>query len=508
VSPTHLVLALAAAMVFSGPIRSVAYRYGPESTGWAKVGPVVPALAAAITLVGFFSQYAQPIGDDGIASVVAKSDTAPVVRGLYSMHADGSDQRRLFAASDLDFYAPSVSPDGKYVTYRVGKSDEPTSDIYVARIDGSHARRITHSGRHDTQPAWSPDGNRIAFVSDRDGNLEIYVMNADGSQPVRLTNNSAIDWFPAWSPDGAHLAFVSFRDANLEIYAMNVDGTQQTRLTQTSTRDYSPAWSPDGTEIAFNSERDGNFEIYLMRPDGSQQLRLTTSPAAETLPDWLPRESGTAAPIPMVTLAASPYVPTATVTPSLTRVITATPTATVTLTVTPTTTAVTSTVTRTLTATVTSTVARTPTITRTPSLPPAKSAVTPTAALPKATTTPAAAPGLYANLVQTDPRDTKSGQTFIFDVNFLNTTGGTVYVKWFVKIYKVDERNSFGETAKVTSTVPSGTTTQATLGDWRTNVGVCTTFIARVFGVDASSNITEFTRSDGNSAATNFTMCP
>jgi len=75
-------------------------------------------------------------------------------------------------------------------------------------------------------PSWSPDGSKITFSSDIDGNDEIYVMNADGSNQTRITNNDAEDWYPSWSPDGSKIAFTSERDGDFEIYVMNADSPQ------------------------------------------------------------------------------------------------------------------------------------------------------------------------------------------------------------------------------------------------------------------------------------------
>jgi Tol biopolymer transport system component len=91
-------------------------------------------------------------------------------------------------------------------------------------------------------PAWSPDGTRIAFHSDRDGDMDIYVVSVDRSDIVRLTDNEATDVYPTWSPDGTRIAFASDRDGNLEIYVMNADGTEQTRMTDNSAIDYLPSW--------------------------------------------------------------------------------------------------------------------------------------------------------------------------------------------------------------------------------------------------------------------------
>ena len=79
-----------------------------------------------------------------------------------------------------------------------------------------------YNGGNDTGPNWSPDGTRITFISDRDGNNEIYVMDADGSNQTNLTNNDVWDDFPNWSPDGTKIAFSSSRDGNIEIYVMDV----------------------------------------------------------------------------------------------------------------------------------------------------------------------------------------------------------------------------------------------------------------------------------------------
>jgi Tol biopolymer transport system component len=129
---------------------------------------------------------------------------------------------------------------------------------------------------------------KIAFSSERDGNVEIYVMNADGTNQVRLTSNGAIDERPSWSPDGTKITFWSNRDGNREIYVMNADGSVQMRLTNNPAVDQTSPWSPEGTRIAFESDRDGNFEIYTMNTDGSGQTRLTNNAAFDQHPSWLP----------------------------------------------------------------------------------------------------------------------------------------------------------------------------------------------------------------------------
>jgi hypothetical protein len=142
----------------------------------------------------------------------------------------------------------------------------------------------------DRDPAWSPDGLRLAFTSLSNGNIDVFVMDADGSNRVRLTTHLAADQNPTWSPDGARIAFVSERDGNAEIYVMRADGSEQVRLSsRADAADVDPAWSPDGTRIAFSSDRDGNAEIYVMDADGSAPVRLTTNAATDLRPAWSPQ---------------------------------------------------------------------------------------------------------------------------------------------------------------------------------------------------------------------------
>jgi Tol biopolymer transport system component len=172
----------------------------------------------------------------------------------------------------------------------VSGAEGTNRDIYLVNSNGTGLIRLTDDPAVDEDPAWSPDGTRIAFTSSRNGGREIYVMGADGSNPIRL---NAAGYRPSWSPDARRIVFVSDRDGNAELYVMNADGTQQTRLTNNRTRDTDPAWSPDGRRIAFSNNADPNLQpgasaIFVMNVDGSGLARVTMFEGAVGQPAWSP----------------------------------------------------------------------------------------------------------------------------------------------------------------------------------------------------------------------------
>ncbi len=130
---------------------------------------------------------------------------------------------------------------------------------------------------------------RIVFNSNRNGAFDdVYVIDADGSGLTRLTDIPTYGYSLAFSPDGRRVTFTSDRDGNTEIYVMNTDGSNRTRLTDNAAIDGFSVLSPDGKWIAFASQRDGNSEIYLMKADGSAQTNVTNNPASDTYPVWQP----------------------------------------------------------------------------------------------------------------------------------------------------------------------------------------------------------------------------
>jgi TolB protein len=163
-----------------------------------------------------------------------------------------------------------------------------SSDIYTARADGRGLKQLTAGGAIEVSPAWSPDGNQIAFVSDRGGSPQVYVMNADGSNQRRLTYQGSYNTHPAWSPDGGWIAYESRVGGQFDIWLIDPEGTVNLPIVTHPRSDESPAWAPNGRKLVFSSKRRGRAEIYVVDVSGENVRRLTRDQGDNTAPSWGP----------------------------------------------------------------------------------------------------------------------------------------------------------------------------------------------------------------------------
>lgn len=193
---------------------------------------------------------------------------------IYQMNADATDQRILIE----DASEPAFSPDGNRLAYFSWRSD--AVGLHIRNLVTGEDRVLTGND-NDAYPSWSPDGSRLAFWDT--SNDTILTINADGTDRRAIGRGQ----FPAWSPRGDRIAIKGCVSSNCGIVLINPDGSNPIRIT-TNANDGQPAWSPDGRSIAFVSNRDGNWEIYVVNADGSWLRRVTNDIHTDGLPAWAP----------------------------------------------------------------------------------------------------------------------------------------------------------------------------------------------------------------------------
>jgi hypothetical protein len=194
--------------------------------------------------------------------------------GVWVMNADYSGERLVIAAGAA---YPSFSPDASRLAL--------TGDgVYVINSGGDGLRYLTDGEYAD----WSPTSNWIAHRACHGGACGLWETNADTGEQRRLTTGGS-DGQPAWSPNGQQIAYISQDDGNFEIYRINADGSNKVRLTNNPSSDGLPVWSPDGQWIAFRSDRGGSWAIYAMRADGSDVRKVVD---AAVLPVWFYEKMG------------------------------------------------------------------------------------------------------------------------------------------------------------------------------------------------------------------------
>lgn len=209
-----------------------------------------------------------------------------------------------YAAGNPDLYVADLQKgDIRRISHRIGINTGGTfspggrslaltltvgSDSEIFSIDpatGAELARLTASPGIDCSPAFSFDGSQIAFVSERSGGPQIYVMAADGSGARRVTFSGNHNVDPAWSPKGDRLAFVG-RDGAFDVFTVRLDGSGMERITQGAGDNEDPSWSPEGSYVAFSSTRSGGSHIWIASSDGLHQVQVTSGGGGYTNPHW------------------------------------------------------------------------------------------------------------------------------------------------------------------------------------------------------------------------------
>ncbi len=204
----------------------------------------------------------------------------------------------IFASSHLGPNHGETKKDGESGNYTWFFNEH--MDIFEANLDGSNLRRLTNAPGYDAEGAYSPDGRRIVFTSQRDGDLEIYVMDADGTNQRRLTYGAGYDGGPFFSPDGKAILYRGDRRSddkmNLQLRTIHADGTNDRAITDNPIFNWCPFWHLSGTcfiftqvdHEAWSSGGRPNYDLFMMTREGEDFTRITVDPAFDGLPVFSP----------------------------------------------------------------------------------------------------------------------------------------------------------------------------------------------------------------------------
>jgi serine/threonine protein kinase len=246
------------------PSISPAASVAPQSSTSTPTETLVPVpLATETALSPVETPVLQATPPGGGTGEIAFASISDNVAQIFIVNSDGTNIRKLTrdlnGACNFDW-----SPDGRQIVFvspcTERTSQYPNSALYVLEIETGAVSMLFSTPTGDFEPAWSPDGAKIAFTSMRDGSMQIYVFDRSNSTITRLTTpgNNIQSRYPAWSPDGTQIAYTVLRLGMLQIWTMDADGGNQQQLTRPggSISDYLPAWSPDGKYLLFSETNE------------------------------------------------------------------------------------------------------------------------------------------------------------------------------------------------------------------------------------------------------------
>ena len=251
-------------------------------------GKGVFCFALSIFLLLIAKAPASAAGSDGKIVFSHRSE-------LWTINSDGTDLQAIGIKGNN----PSWSPDGSQIVFTVFHRGDKMfgknrfTETFIINADGS-GQRLLISTQHleervDFAPVWSPNGNHIAFYSNRPGRDDIFVIDVSGENLTNLTQSpESHERVPSWSPDGTHILYSSWAE---HFHTLRLADGHKTQLTQLEGDRRTPAWSPDGKQIAFDGDVRGeldNADLYIMDIETGVEKRLTIHPEADLRPAWSP----------------------------------------------------------------------------------------------------------------------------------------------------------------------------------------------------------------------------
>ncbi|MFC2076787.1 cupin domain-containing protein [candidate division KSB1 bacterium] len=194
-------------------------------------------------------------------------------------------QVRVVTAGEVARW-PAFSNDGRRLTYYSDKLG--SEDIYSVNLDDGQVSRLTSDESDENRPTWTADGQRVVYTALRNGNLSLFSSSRSGGLAQQITMDRADEVAPSFSRDGRHLVFQSNRKGSFDIWVMEVASGTIRQLTFDPAHDGTPTISPDGKTVAFDSDRSGNWDLYLIPLQGGLPRQLTKHEADDARPNWTP----------------------------------------------------------------------------------------------------------------------------------------------------------------------------------------------------------------------------
>ncbi|HUV78574.1 MAG TPA: Tol-Pal system beta propeller repeat protein TolB [Desulfobacterales bacterium] len=224
-------------------------------------------------------------GDRGIFDTeIAFVSTGSGNKEIYICEFDGYNPRQLTHTNSITL-SPAWSSDGEWIAYTSYAKGKP--DLYIKNLRENRGYVVAKQGINTT-PAWFPNKFELAATLSFSDDPEIYLLTGTGKIIKRLTYNKGIDVSPTWSPDGKSIAFVSKRSGTPQIYIQNVDSGQVKRLTFQGRYNTQPAWSPKGDKMAYSGMENGHNDIFVIGFDGKDPIQLTHNEGDNESPSWSP----------------------------------------------------------------------------------------------------------------------------------------------------------------------------------------------------------------------------
>ena len=222
-----------------------------------------------------------------IANTIITQPPPPNPLQIYMMNLAKESVTALTSGGAEERIPLDWHPDGQKILFAmlnpVGRPGPDWSDIFVMDNNGENIINLTQTPEEEAHASWSPDGEQIVFdrllkKGEAIGDFEsaIFVMEADGQNPQRLTFEPGLNFAPVWFPDGNKIAFLSYRNGTSRIYTMDINGQNVQQITHHGRElDGPPVWSPDGRWIAFMSRDDQDWGLYITDPQGHHENLIT-----------------------------------------------------------------------------------------------------------------------------------------------------------------------------------------------------------------------------------------